>query len=175
MKKIISCLIAIAMIFCVTLSVSAEISPSASEGNKYIKVDAVPVPDSAGTATPGIDSPAQVEINSDETVTLTAKPIDGYKFSHWKFITGEFEIIEGDLNSSTIVIKPTGDTNVRAEAYFVPEDEDVTPATTAIITPPDDGNKAPTTGDAATTMAVSASVVLVAIAALVIFKKRQNA
>lgn len=174
MKKVVSLLIAVLLMACAVVSVSAEISPTAPTIVKdTIIIDAVVVPDNAGTVDPSIDNPFEFEVNSDGTVKLVASSMEGFKFSHWEFIAGEFDIIEGSLTSPVLVIKPKGDTNVRAEAHFVKVD-DTTPSTEPDSKPavkPDDDDKSPTTGDITPVVAVSAVVLMAGIAAVVLKKK----
>lgn len=174
MKKVVSLLIAVLLLACAVVSVSAEVSPTAPTIVKdKITIDAVVVPDNAGTVTPSIDEPFEFEVNSDGTVKLVASSMEGFKFSHWEFITGDFDIIEGSLTSSVIVIQPKGDANVRAEAHFVKAD-DTTPVTEPDSKPavtPDDGDKSPTTGDVTPVVVVSAVVLMAALAAVVLKKK----
>lgn len=174
MKKIISLLIAVLVMACGVLSVSAEISPTAPIEDKYITIDAVVVPDNAGSVTPNIDNPFEYEIGTDGTVTLVATFFDGYKFSHWEFISGEFEIVGGSLTSSTIVILPKGDVNIRAYAHFAEEDADITEPTTGVIAPPDDGKTSPTTGDSTIVYAVMGATVLMLGFAVVALKKKAH-
>lgn len=180
MKKVLSIIFALVLMCCAVASVSAEISPTASVPKDIIIVDAIPVPGEAGNATPGINNPGKVEINSGEVVTLTATPSKGYKFSHWEFIFGEFEIIEGDLTTPTIVIRPTGSSNIRAEAHFVKIEEVVTapsskpgstlsPDSTSPIT-----GAANNTSDTAVILAMGA-MILVSVATVVVLKKKANA
>ena len=174
MKKVVSLLIAVLLMACAVVSVSAEISPTAPTIVKAtIIIDAVVVPDNAGSVTPNIDKPFEYEVNSDGTVKLVASSMDGFKFTHWEFITGDFDIIEGTLTSPVLVIKPTGDANVRAEAHFVKEDASV-PATEPDSKPPvkpDDGDKSPTTGDSTPVVVVSAVLLMAAVATVVLKKK----
>ncbi len=179
MKKVLSIIFALVLMCCAVASVSAEISPTATLPQNTIIIDAIPVPGEAGSATPDINNPGKVEINSGEVITLTATPSKGYKFSHWEFIYGEFEIIEGDLTTPTIVIKPTGSSNIRAEAHFVKVDESVTtPSSKPVPTLPDDSTS-PITGtanngsDTAVLLAMGA-VILVAAATVVVLKKKQT-
>lgn len=174
MKKAISLLIAVLLMVCGIVSVSAEVSPTASVVDTKITIDAIPVPEEGGTATPGIDNPVEYIVGSDGTVTLIAKQNDGFKFTHWEFITGEFDIIEGSLTSSTIVILPKGDTNLRAYAYFVDADssEPITePESKPPYTTPDD-DKSPTTGDLTPVFFACGAVVMMLGVAVIYFKKK---
>ncbi|MBQ8572576.1 MAG: hypothetical protein IJ451_03830 [Ruminococcus sp.] len=171
MKKFVSLLIAVLLLVCGVASVSAEVSPTASVVDTKITIDAVVVPDNAGSATPSIDNPFEYVVGSDGTVTLQASTNDGFKFSHWEFITGEFDIIEGSLTSSTIVILPKGDTNIRAYAHFAEEGADVTEPSSQTPQKPDDGDKSPTTGDV-TPVVIAASAVMLMLGIAVILKKK---
>ena len=179
MKRVFSLLIALLLMCCAVASVSAEISPTAPDPKDYLIVDAIPVTGEAGNVTPEINGPAKVEINSGKTVTLTATPNAGYEFSHWKFIFGEFEVVEGDLTTPVIVIRPTGTHDVRAEAYFVKEGEPITPPVSeSVPTLPQDGTS-PITGsvNTATTTgaAVVAAIVVMSVASVVLLKKKLSA
>lgn len=180
MKRVVSILVALLLMCCAIASVSAEISPTASTAKDQIIIDAIPVPDIAGNATPDINNPGKVEINSGEVITLTATPKDGYKFSHWEFAFGEFDIIEGSITSSTIVIKPTGNDDVRAYAHFVKEGEDVTVPSSGTVPKPDKDPTSPTTGE--TLMAnnsvvyiTCASMAAILCAVVIALKKKQTA
>lgn len=175
MKRVISILVALVLMCCAVASVSAEISPTASTADDQIIVDAIPVPDIAGNATPDINNPGKVQVDSGEVVTLTATPKEGYKFSHWEFVYGEFDIIEGSTTTSTVVIKPTGTGDVRAYAHFVEEGVDVTPPTTGVVSPPDDGSTSPTTGDTSVVYISTATMLVALIAVAVVIKRKQTA
>ncbi len=172
MKKVLSCLVALALVICGLVSVSAEVSPTASIIDKIIIVDTVPCPPEGGDSTPSIDNSGKVEVTGDEEVTLTATPKDGYKFDHWEFVFGTYEIVSGDLNSPVLVIRPTGDDNIRANAYFVKDGEEPSEPSTDPVTPPDDGSESPTTGDPLFTFAVAGSVVLLFAVATVVLRKK---
>ncbi len=171
MKKVVSLVIAVLLLVCGVVSVSAEVSPTASVVDTKITIDVVVVPDNAGTATPSIDNPYEYIVGSDGTVTLQASTNDGFKFSHWEFITGEFELVEGSLTSPTIVILPKGDTNIRAYAHFAEKDADVTEPSSQTPGKPDNGDKSPTTGDI-TPVVVVASAIMLMIGVAVVLKKK---
>ncbi len=175
MKRVVSILVALLLMCCAVASVSAEISPIGTTAKDQIIIDAIPVPDIAGNATPDINNPGKVEINSGEVITLTATPKDGYKFSHWEFAYGEFDIIEGSTTTPTIVIKPTGNDDVRAYAHFVKEGEDVTVPSSGTVPKPDDGPTSPTTGENSIVYVACASAVMVALAVVIVLKKKQTA
>lgn len=181
MKKVFSLVFAVLMLFCAVVSVSADISPTASTPKDHIVIDAIAVPSEAGSTTPDINNPGKVEVESGDVITLTATPTKGYKFSHWEFIFGDFEIIEGSLTTPTIVIKPTGSSDIRAEANFVKEGEIVTdPSSGPVHTLPDEPTS-PVTGEKATTGTNNAiyiamgAIVVMAAAAVVVLKKKANA
>ena len=174
MKKAISLLIAVLLLVCGVVSVSAEVSPTASVVDTKITIDAIVVPDNAGTVNPDINNPVEYIVGSDGTVTLIASKNDGFKFTHWEFITGEFDIIEGSLTSSTIVILPKGDTNIRAYAHFVDADssDPVTePESKPAYTTPDDP-ESPTTGDITPVFFAGGAVVMMLGVAVIYFKKK---
>ena len=172
MKKIIALLVALLLMSCAVISVSAEVSPTAPIKDKYISIDAVAVPEGSGTVTPDIDNPVKYEVGTDGTVTLSASTIEGFKFSHWEFITGEFDIVEGSLTSPTLVILPKGDVNIRAYAHFIEEGEEPTVPESKPVEKPDDDKNSPTTGEATTVYAVMTAVVLMVGFAVVALKKK---
>lgn len=172
MKKVISLLIAVLLVACAVVSVSAEISPTAPIVDDSIIIDAIPVPDYAGTCTPDVKNPIEYIVGEDGTVTLIASSMEGFKFTHWEFVTGEFDIISGSLTSSTIVILPKGDEDIRAYAHFVEEDVDVTEPSSKPVQKPDDGTQSPTTGENNTALFVGASVVLMLGFAVVALKRK---
>ena len=179
MKKVLSILVALLLMCCAVASVSAEISPIGTEPTNTIIVDAVPVPNIAGTATPTIDNPGQVNVNVGETITLTATPLEGYIFSHWEFLYGEFEVVEGDYTTPVIVIKPIGSSNVRAEAHFVEDGQPVTPPASKPVTTLPTDTTSPITGADNTGATINAAVIVtiavMAIGAVVVLKKKTNA
>lgn len=179
MKKVLSLLFALVIMCFAVVSVSAEKSPTAPGPDDYIIVDAVAVPNEAGSTTPDINNPVKVQIGSDELVTLTATPVTGYKFSHWEFKFGEFEIVEGDLTTPVIVIKPTGTSKVRAEANFIKDSEDPTiPSSQPVPTLKPDVTSPITGADSnatATGTAVIIALAVMAIGAVVVLKKKSNA
>ena len=84
---------------------------------KYWIVDA-DVIEGEGTAAPPTDNPVKVEQGSDDTVTITATPAEGYEFVGWE-IDGDYTLPEGgSLKDPTLVIKPGSD--VHAHAKFKP-------------------------------------------------------
>ena len=182
MKKILALIFAVALMLCAVVSVSAQVSPNPTEPKEEIIVDAIPVPGpDAGSATPEVTNPGKVEVNSGETVTLTATPTQGHKFSHWEYVFGEYEIVEGSLTSPVLVIRPTGSSNIRFEAHFVKEGTDVTePPSKPIETLPQDPTS-PITGtgnnttEAMSTVIIASAAMAMAIVAVVILKKKTNA
>jgi len=172
MKKTISLLIAVLLMVCGIVSVSAEVSPTASVVDTTIIIDAVVKPEDAGSVNHDVKNPVEYVVGSDGTVTLIASTNDGFKFSHWEFITGEFDIIEGSLTSSTIVILPKGDSNIRAQATFVEEGADVTEPQSKPQVKPDDDDKSPTTGDVTPVFFAMGAVMVMLGVAVVALKKK---
>lgn len=174
MKKAISLLIAVLLMVCGVVSVAAESSPTASVVDTTIIIDAVVVPEDAGSVNHDVKNPVEYIVGSDGTVTLIASTNDGFKFSHWEFITGEFDIIEGSLTSPTIVILPKGDANIRAEANFVSEDATIpsTEPDTKVPFDPDDDDKSPTTGDVTPVFFVAGAALMMLGVAVIALKKK---
>ncbi len=108
-----------------------------SEEKDYLNVYAKAVPEEYGDATA---DPGRIKKNTDGTSTLTAVEENGGVFQEW-VITGEYDIVSGDLKSKVLVIRPY--TDVYATAYFTKPGE--TPTEPA---KPDDkgGNTSPKTG-----------------------------
>ena len=101
MKKIVTLFLALFLIFnlCI-LSTSAAESPIAinyyamhvvTDGHGHAEVDKVSIP-----------------TESDEFVTFTALPGEGYHFVGWK-IEGIYNIVGGNIYSPTIKLHPTSD------------------------------------------------------------------
>lgn len=179
MKKVLSIIFALLLMVCTMASVAAQVSPNPPKPGNEIIIDAIPVPGEGGGTTPDINNPGKVEVGKGEIVTLTATPSKGYKFSHWEFSYGEFEIVEGGLNTPVIVIRPTGGDKVRAEAHFVKEDESVAPPTSTPVKPLPTDPTSPITGadnsSAVTGTVIAVVVTMMAIGAVVLLKKKLNA
>ena len=123
MKRIITIALVIVMIFALAVPVFAESSPQPKE--KYsINVTYSPADGSMGEA--GSDkNQIIIDPSDDGLVTLTAVPKDG-KFSRWD-IKGEYDIVEGDLTTPKIVIRPHSD--ITANAIFEKDGKPATPDT----------------------------------------------
>ncbi|WP_407383084.1 hypothetical protein [Ruminococcus sp.] len=116
MKKIISIALVLVMVFALTaVATSAKESPT---GEKYysISTDA----EGAGTASADKNKIAKDATGDDANVTLTATGNGGI-FTKW-IISGNYDIVSGDLNSAVIVIKPQSD--VHATAFFTSDGKD---------------------------------------------------
>lgn len=103
MKKFLVVFTAIAMLLISTVTAFAAESPTAPVHNKVV-VDA----DKGGTANSDVTI-----IQKGDEVTLIAKPDDGYGFNGWE-IDGDYEIVSGDLNSTTLVIRAKSDIHAKA-------------------------------------------------------------
>ncbi len=152
MKKVLSVLMAVLMLSAIcAVAVSAVDNPSPEPTTYYVIEVTV---DGNGTATP---DPASVP--QGDTTKLTANPDDGSKFIGWD-IEGDYEIVEGDLNSPVLVIRPKS--NLKAVDKFQPTD-----------TKKDDGKTSPTTGyNTNAIIAVMAVVVTISAAVVVVNGKR---
>lgn len=128
MKKFLSVLMVVAMLFAIAIPVAAEISPGPKPEHD---VDAGVVPEDGGEV--------NEIINGDGTITLIVKPDDKHTFVKWE-IEGEYEIISGSLTDTTITIKPV--TDVKADAVLnknTATDDKPTPK-------PPQGSTSPSTG-----------------------------
>lgn len=87
--------------------------------------------------------PKKVKKNSDGTITLTASGINGGVFNVWT-LSGDYDIVSGDLNSETLVIRPY--TDVYAVAYFTKPGETPTEPGKSGETPDNGPKSSPKTG-----------------------------
>ena len=125
MKKIVSIALVLMMVFALaTATFSAE--EAVQSPGKILTITVVPVGDGTATATPD-----KVELANpkENTPTVTLSATDGKDpFTKWD-LHCEYDIISGDLNSKTLVIRPY--TDITAYAVFgenknVPGDKDAT-------------------------------------------------
>lgn len=106
MKKVIALVLILLLVFSSVVATSALISPT-KEDVYVIVIDHSG--DGAGYA-----EPLSVVIGSNGTFTLTA--VDGSQaFTKW-ILEGNYEIIEGNLESRYLVIRPSSD--IKATAVF---------------------------------------------------------
>lgn len=138
MKKLISVALALVMIFALTATVAAEVSPHGKE-YYYITVDYVPTDGSLGTAN---SDKSSVEVDNPENVTLTADKKNNGTFKKW-IIEGEYETVSGSLTDPVMVIKPKSD--IHATAYF--EKPGSTPDSSSASSGGNDSPSSPKTGD----------------------------
>ena len=74
-----------------------------------------------GTTDPTVDNPVTVVQGSDDTVTITATPADGYEFIGWE-VDGDYTLPEGgSLTDPTLVIKPGSDVHAHAKFKKIPK------------------------------------------------------
>jgi len=109
----------------------------------------------------GEDVTTTYEVKDGETITLTKTEGSDYEFKGW-VITGEYEIVSGDVNSDEIVIKPLSDIKV-LESYDVETEP----------SDPNDSDKAPQTGNSA--LVVTVLLTAGAFVAMVATKKAVRA
>ena len=141
MKKLVSVVLALVMIFALTATVAAEVSPV---GKDYysIVVGYDPADGSLGTAG-GDKSNVKVDaVGEDGEVQLTAVNKGNGEFIEW-VIDGEYEIISGSLTDPVIVIKPLSDINAVAK-FTAPG---TTPDSSSKTTNPDTSKSSPKTAD----------------------------
>ncbi len=152
MKKVLSVLMAVLMLSAVfAVAVSAEDNPS-PEPTHYYTVTVIVNGNGTATADP-------TSVEEGNTTKLVANPDAGSDFIGWT-IEGDYEIVEGSLTSTVLVIRPKGD--VKATANFKPTD-----------TNKDNGQKSPTTGyNTQAVIAAMAVVLTVSAAVVVVFGKR---
>lgn len=133
MRKITVLFLALLLIFnlCI-LSTSAVESPIAVsyyamqvaiDGHGHAEVDKI-----------------SISAESDELVTFTALPGEGYHFVGWK-IKGTYDIAEGNIYSPTIKLRPTSD--IFATAIFNDADGTVATMDTSPISPKTGQNSLP--------------------------------
>lgn len=85
----------------------------------------------------GEDVTTTYEVEDGDTITFTKTDGSDYEFKGW-VITGDYEIVSGDLNSDELVVKPLSDLKV-VESYDVETEP----------SDPNDSDKAPQTGNGA--------------------------
>lgn len=113
MKKVISIALVLVMVFALTVSASALVSPG-GRGHYGITVGQSPADGSLGNGSSDKDSVIVTE-DEDGNVTLTADEKNNGKFQRWE-IEGDYDIVEGSLTDKTIVIRPKSD--IHAVAVF---------------------------------------------------------
>ena len=143
MKKLVSVVLALVMIFALTATVAAETNPSPTPKEHYnIVVEYDPSDGSLGTAD-GDKKTVEVDaVGEDGEVKLTAIEKGNGEFIGWT-IDGKYEIISGSLSDPVIIIKPLSD--IYALAKFVQPGS--TPDSPSKPSNPDEGTSSPKTGD----------------------------
>lgn len=154
MKKVLSVVLAVFMLTAVlALSVAAEDHPSV-DARDYFVIEINVDTNGGGNAIVNNNT-----VQKGKEIKFTANPEDGNEFDHWE-IEGDYEIVEGDLNSPVIVIRPKGD--IKTLAHF----KNAGPKK-------DDEKTSPTTGyNMNAVVAVMAVVVTVSAAAVVVTGKK---
>lgn len=141
MKKLVSVVLALVMIFALTATVAAEISPTPKE-HYNIVVEYDPSDGSLGTADSDKKTVEVDAVGEDGEVKLTAVEKGNGEFVKWT-IEGDYEIISGSLTDPVLVIKPKSD--IHAIAYFTQPGS--TPDSPSKPSNPDEGTSSPKTGD----------------------------
>lgn len=175
MKKVLSVLLALTLVFACALTSFAAVSPTP---DKYYTIDATTAVVGAGTAiaAPTVGKAGQI-------VVLTATAAEGYVFDHWE-LDGMFEIVEGTIYDPEIKVEIVpdadnkthgeidGDADIKGEAHFKPVDGEETTGEQETAKP-DDGPVAPQTGVMDTEAITVIGFALVALmAVVVVYKKR---
>ena len=152
MKKVLSVLMAVLMLSAVfAAAVSAEDNPS-PEPTHYHTITVIVNGNGTATADPS-------SVEDGDTTKLVAKPDAGSDFIGWT-IEGDYEIVEGSLTSTVLVIRPKSD--ITATANFKPTD-----------TKKDTDQNSPKTGyNTQAVIAAMAVVLTVSAAVVVVFGKR---
>lgn len=141
MKKLVSIVLALVMIFALTATVAALDSPVVKDYTIIVGYD--PADGSLGTAE-GDKTTVKVEaVGEDGEVKLTAVQRGDGEFIRWD-IDGEYEIVSGSLTDPVLVIKPLSD--IKAIARFT-QPGGSTPDSPAKPAKPDTGTSSPKTGD----------------------------
>lgn len=145
MKKILSVALALVMIFALAVSVAAKDSP---EPKSYYIITVAWMPDdgSFGDAKTDKNKIAVEATGDDALVTLSAEQVEGI-FTHWT-IDGEYDVVEGDLQSKKLVIKPS--TDIHAVAAFESSQSPTSATTVPTVKPTSSSSSSsssPKTGD----------------------------
>jgi len=175
MKKVLSVLLALTLIFACALTSFAAVSPTP---DKYYTIDANVAVIGTGTAVaaPTVGKAGQI-------VVLTATAAEGYVFDHWE-LDGMFEIVEGTIYDPEIKVEIVPDANnkthgdledsadIVGDAHFKPIDEEATTGEQETAKP-DDGPVAPQTGVMDTqAIAIIAFAIVGLMTVVVVYKKR---
>lgn len=137
MKKVISIALVLVMVFALTVSASALVSPTGKD-RFGITVGQSPADGSLGNGNTDKNS-VSADMDEEGNVTLTANENGNGKFEHWE-IEGDYDIIEGSLTDKTIVIRPKSD--IHAVAVFKAPD-----GSTSKVPATNNNNTSPKTGD----------------------------
>lgn len=174
MKRVLSVLLALTLVFACALTSFAAVSPTP---DKYYTIDATTAIVGAGTA---IAAPTAGK--AGQIVVLTAAAAEGYVFDHWE-LDGMFEIVEGTIYDPVIKVEIVpdadnqthgsidGDADIKGEAHFKPIGEETTGEQETAK--PDDGPVAPQTGVMDTqAIAIIAFAVIGLMSLAFVYKKR---
>lgn len=133
MRKIIILFLALFLIFnlCIFSAFAVESPTAVNYYAMYVNID--------GHGQAEVDK-ISIPAGSDEPVTFTALSGEGYHFVKWK-IEGDYNIIEGNIYSSTIKLHPTSD--IFAIAVFNDGDGTVATMDTSPISPKTGQNSLP--------------------------------
>lgn len=141
MKKLVSVVLALVMIFALTATFAADESPVGKDRYSIV-VGYDPADGSLGTAG-GNKSNVKVDaVGEDGEVKLTAVKEGNGEFIKW-VIEGKYDIVSGSLTDPVIVIKPLSDINAVAK-FAAPG---TTPDSSSKPANPDNSKSSPKTSD----------------------------
>lgn len=141
LKKLVSIVLALVMIFALTATFAAADSPTPKDLYTIV-VDYDPADGSLGTADGDKKTVSVEAVGEDGEVKLTAIQKGNGEFVGWT-IDGKYEVISGTMTDPVIVIKPLSD--IQAHAKFV--QPGATPDSPSKPANPDEGKSSPKTGD----------------------------
>ena len=177
MKKIISIMLAVLLLAAMPVTAFAKTTGDSAERVPFkVEVSASSTGKGAVKATDADGKDINGAVLTDgDVITLTATPENGSKFAGW-VISGEYEIVEGDLNSSVLKIKvKSSKDGVSATANFAL----VETTTSTETTVPPTTNGSGTSPDTGVSSAVPAGVAvavlgLAGVACITAAKKKER-
>lgn len=162
MKKLLIPLLVLAMVFSLSLCAFAESVPSPTAPVVYEVTVNQP--------NKNVGSVSRVD-NNDGTITLTVSPEEAVSFTKW-VLEGDYEIVSGDLTSTTIIIKPKADNVIVNTEFKTAETTTSAEETTVPSDAPADDNGSDTSPETGAPVAAVAVTLAVAMGAAFVAKKQ---